>query len=42
VTFEPIDWDDDEYEIAATRPPMPRRRGFWRRFWRSLTGQPRH
>lgn len=40
MTFEPVDYGDDEYETAATRPrPRRPRRGFWRRFWRSLTGQ---
>lgn len=36
MTFEPI--DDDEYEIAAARPPEPRPRGFWRRLWWTLAG----
>lgn len=36
MTFEPI--DDDEYEIAAARPPQPRPRGFWRRLWWTLAG----
>jgi len=40
MTFEPVDYGDDEYETAATRPrPRRPRSAFWGRFWRSLTGQ---
>jgi hypothetical protein len=40
MTFEPIEHEPDDYEPDAEAVPrQPRSPGFWRRFWRSLTGQ---
>lgn len=40
MTFEPIDWpDEDESGDAPVAPAVGRSNGFWRRFWRSLTGR---
>lgn len=41
MTFEPVRYEPDDYEPADTpvRPSAARAGDFWRRFWRTLTGQ---